>query len=183
MAYDLSVVSRATPCSHGSDLSRPRAECRSVVNACSSNTDPTKPFRLKGKQGISPVADLGAMVFTSEVGPLSTEAIVEQAASRIANDFKDSRRLQHWHRYDTTVGNFRTSLKDGPEWKDVRYRATCRLHGSGDILLQSTEMMARNRLHERLPWGQSSICTVLFYEGSSDDTTGARLTNGIAFRR
>ena len=64
--------------------------------------------------------------FNIDGGPLCTSEIVNQMRGHIETRFGDTRPVKAWHRYDANVRNFRTSLKDGPQWCHVKYRATCR---------------------------------------------------------
>ena len=105
-----------------------------------------------------------ASEFMAVHGPVCTSELEKQVRKHVAQSFGDDRSLHSWHRYDVNVGNFRTSLKDGPAWNSVQYRATCRLSGKGECIIEPAALIPRNQLHERLPWERSSLCTILLYD-------------------
>ena len=109
----------------------------------------------------------------------SVDNIIDRVCNHVSDTFDDRRTFQVWHRYDVDIGNFRTSLKDGPSWRDVCYRATCRLSGQGECIVEPADMIPRNKMHSRLPWDRSSVCTVLLYLPDRVFREGSRHSNEL----
>lgn len=70
--------------------------------------------------------------------------------------------LKAWHRANEQARTFKSSMKGGPEWRSVKFRATCKLQGDG-VTVEDLSKVSRKDEHRPLPWSQEGICTFLRY--------------------